>query len=370
MRALGIEATLMIALIMILTLPGAVLSYAATPSGNFGSCTPLPHGWDCGSTNGLAGSGVAITNGVLNTTLNVPNVGSDNQNWTYSASHMGSFSFSNPPCEPSAYVPSNAQYVNATFTVNSFEPGTSKNWQYHIYIDLYLFLPNGSLTSHGSSYRCLESMSMVEDINGTFSPIGATDHPCNCPNTFTWNLVTLSSVSVGRTYSIGANVSQLARGDLKAWGFPVNTPYELGGVEVGVEGYQFKHLSVSWSNVTILVPNVPSTTETVSSSTSFVTTQTTISSTKISSSSVSSRSLTSSNSTHTTSITQTKATSLVAWHPVPVQKPLISWSLGIGISIASAILIIIVGGSIAFSRMDGKNQDDEEESLTGKADLD
>ena len=61
----------------------------------------------------------------------------------------------------------------------------------------------------------------------------------------------MGAVQVGGTYTLTANVAQLALGDLKAWGIPTSTAYELAGIEIGVEGYQFAELSLSWSTVMI-----------------------------------------------------------------------------------------------------------------------
>jgi hypothetical protein len=84
---------------------------------------------------------------------------------------------------------------------------------------------------------------MVEDSNGVFSPVGY--NYTSETSAFTWNLVTMNSVSVGRTYSISSNVAQMLQGAVKAWGIP-NTGWQLEGVEIGVEGFQFSGLSVSF----------------------------------------------------------------------------------------------------------------------------
>src|SRR5207302_5100607 len=64
--------------------------------GNFGTCTPLSQGWNCGNTNGLSGSYANITNGVLQTRQLNQGVGNDN-NYYYATSQKGTFPWS--PCQ-------------------------------------------------------------------------------------------------------------------------------------------------------------------------------------------------------------------------------------------------------------------------------
>ncbi len=260
-------------------------------SENFGNPHDAPQGWCCASyenTNGLNGSEEKIVNGEAITDLAVPHVGSDRQ-YYYSSTIAGYFPFNNPPCYPATNVDvpqtslpiSNVSEINATFNLNSFRAGNSSDWLYHIYIDLYMYLPDGPLTFHGVTHQCLEAMSAVEDVNNIFSPLG-TNYTCLCTGTFTWFIVSLPSVKVGGTYTIQSIVSNMAEGDLAAFGFPTSTPYELAGIEIGVEGYQFESLSVSWSSLSIASignnSNTTTSTTTSSNSSSNVTSSSSISS--------------------------------------------------------------------------------------------
>ena len=216
-------------------------------TGNFGACTPLPQGWSCGNTNGLTGSSSTIVNGVLETKQSNPNVGGSN-NYYYSTSQRGTFPWS--PCQApaSGLLPSNLAAVSTTFTPLLFMPAGT--YRYHIYLALYYWLPNGRITSGGTSYQCLESHVRVENVNGVFSPVGTTA-TFNPGDSFGWDNVTIGVARIGQAYALTANVSNQCRQDLMAWNLNPSTTCQLAGIEIGTEGYQFQELDVNWQNVTL-----------------------------------------------------------------------------------------------------------------------
>ena len=232
-------------LIAIAACPHLPIHLAAGASQDFGTCNNLPQGWTCGNGNGLSGSGANIANGVLETDLNATNTG-DSNNYLYATSQRGTFPWS--PCQAPAsnILSNNITTVSSTFTALVL-PTTGR---YHIYIALYYWLPNGPVTAGGATYQCLDTQSRVENIAGTFSPVGsnATYDP---GDSFGWNNVTVSNISTGTRYSLTANVTDYCRHDLKAWGINTATPCQLAGVEIGVEGYQFDKLKVQWDTVSI-----------------------------------------------------------------------------------------------------------------------
>ncbi len=225
----------------------ASFSQSVSTTGNFGSCTSLPQGWNCDNTNGLTGSVATVVNGVAETVQASPGVGSDNS-YYYSTTQKGTFPWS--PCQApaSGVLSTGLSSVSSTFTVNDFQP--SGSYRYHIYIALYYWLPNGPLTSGGSTYQCLDTQVRVENINGVFSPVGSTG-TYNPGDSFGWDQITIGSVSVGGTYTLTADVQQQCQSDLAAWGLPTNTPCQLAGIEIGVEGYQFSLLNVYWTSVSL-----------------------------------------------------------------------------------------------------------------------
>ncbi len=216
-------------------------------TGNFGTCTPLPQGWSCSSTNGLAGSSVSIVNGELQTRESNPGVGGDN-NYYYATAQKGTFPWS--PCQApaSGVLPPSLTSVSTSFTPLTFTRSGNSTNRYHIYLALYYWLPNGPVSSGGSTYQCLDSQVRVENIGGSFSPVGSTA-TYNPGDSFGWDNVTLGSVTMGEKYTLTANVADQCRGDLLAWGLPSNTPCQLAGIEIGTEGFQFQELDVDWFNV-------------------------------------------------------------------------------------------------------------------------
>jgi len=223
------------------------ITASALTAGSFSACSSLPQGWSCGNTNGLTGSSVDIVNGVLQTRESNPGVGSDNS-YYYSTSQKGTFPWD--PCRAPANgsLPSTVSSVSTTFTPLTIT--TSGSYRYHIYVALYYWLPNGPVTAGGSTYRCLDTQVRVENIGGTFSPVGSTS-TYDPGDSFGWDNVTLGSVTIGQTYTLKANVADQCQQDLLAWGLPSNTPCQLAGIEVGTEGFQFQELDVNWSDVQV-----------------------------------------------------------------------------------------------------------------------
>ena len=211
-------------------------------SGDFGSCTSLPQGWSCGNTNGLSGSVATIVNGVLENVQVNPGVGGDNS-YYYSTGQKGTFPWS--PCQAptSGVFPSNLTSVSTSFSMLNFVP--SGTYRYHIYVAFYYWLPNGPVTAGGSTYQCLDTQVRVENINGVFSPVGATA-TYNPGDSFGWDNVTLAQVQANQTYVLTANVAHQCQEDLIAWGLSPSTPCQLAGIEIGTEGYQFQQLATNW----------------------------------------------------------------------------------------------------------------------------
>ena len=211
-------------------------------SGDFGSCTSLPQGWSCGNTNGLSGSVATIVNGVLENVQVNPGVGGDNS-YYYSTGQKGTFPWS--PCQAptSGVFPSNLTSVSTSFSMLNFVP--SGTYRYHIYVAFYYWLPNGPVTAGGSTYQCLDTQVRVENINGVFSPVGATA-TYNPGDSFGWDNVTLAQVQANQTYVLTANVARQCQEDLIAWGLSPSTPCQLAGIEIGTEGYQFQQLATNW----------------------------------------------------------------------------------------------------------------------------
>src|SRR5439155_3584192 len=135
----------------------------------FGSCTSLPGGWNCGGTNGLLGSSVNIVAGVLETRQLNLGVGNDSS-YYYASTKKGTFPWS--PCQSpaSGVLPRNITDVSVNFGVLNFVPYGS--YRYHVFLALYYWLPNGAVSVGGSTYRCLDTQSRMENIMGVFSPIG------------------------------------------------------------------------------------------------------------------------------------------------------------------------------------------------------
>lgn len=224
-----------------------VSSGSPVSGGNFGVCTPLPRGWRCGNTNGLSGSSATIVNGVLETRESNPKVGNDTR-YYYSTSQKGTFPWS--PCQApaSGILPANITTVSATFTPLVFAP--TGNYRYHVYVALYYWLPSSPAVSGSASYRCLDTQVRVQNINGTFSPVGTTA-TYNPGDSFGWDNVTIGQISMGQTYTLTANVEHQCRQDLFAWHLNASMPCQLAGIEIGTEGFQFQELDVNWLTVAL-----------------------------------------------------------------------------------------------------------------------
>ena len=242
-------STILMLLAALTAFPSLQIFPVNASSQNFGTCTDLPQGWTCGNGLGLPPeTGTSITNGILETDLNATNTGDPNY-YQYATSQKGTFPWS--PCKKPAtgVLPTNLTKVSSTFAPLAL-PTTGR---YHIYIALYFWLPNGPVTAGGATHQCLDTQSRVESIAGTFSPVGsnATYDP---GDSFGWDNVTLANTSVGKAYTLSANVTSYCHGDYLAWNINPSTPCQLAGVEIGVEGYQFNSLKVQWSTVSLDTP--------------------------------------------------------------------------------------------------------------------
>ncbi|OLE77399.1 hypothetical protein AUG19_00620 [archaeon 13_1_20CM_2_54_9] len=222
-------------------------------TGNFGSCASLPQGWNCGNTNGLTGSSVDIVSGVLQTRESNPGVGSDNS-YYYSTAQKGTFPWD--PCRAPAngVLPSTVSSVSTTFTPLTIT--ASGSYRYHIYVALYYWLPNGPVSAGGSTYQCLDTQVRIENIGGSFSPVGSTS-TYNPGDSFGWDQITIGSVSTGQTYTLTADVQEQCQQDEAAWGIPTSTPCQLAGIEIGTEGFQFQTLDVDWIAVALSTTSPP-----------------------------------------------------------------------------------------------------------------
>jgi PKD repeat protein len=234
-------------------------------TGNFGVCASLPQGWNCGNLHPSAPnpSSAQIVNGVFQSFQSNPGLGGPND-YYYSTTQKGTFPWTPCTAPASGVLPSGITSVTANFTFLTYDPGSSPTSdRYHIYIALYYWLPNGPVTAGGSTYRCLDTQVRVENIGGTFSPIGSTA-TYNPGDSFGWDQVTLQ-ISPGQTGTLVANVADLCLQDLQAWGIPTNTPCQLAGIEIGTEGYQFQDLAVNWYDVNLNVGLTPLSTSFTSS---------------------------------------------------------------------------------------------------------
>jgi len=139
--------------------------------------------------------------------------------------------------------------VCTTFTP-SILPTSSSGSRYHIYVGFYYWLHNVPVSAGGSTYRCLDTQVRVENVGGTFSSVGSTA-TYDPGDSFGWDQVTLGTVSSGGTYTLTANVAQQCASVEAAWGIAAGTPCQLAGIEIGIEGYQFNSLSVSFTSVSM-----------------------------------------------------------------------------------------------------------------------
>jgi PKD repeat protein len=226
-------------------------------TGNFGVCNSLPQGWNCGNLHSGAPSpsSAQIVTGVFQSVQSNPGLGGSND-YYYSTTQKGTFPWSPCSAPASGVLPSGVTSVSVNFTSLSYNPGSSPSSdRYHIYIALYYWLPNGAVSAGGLTYQCLDTQVRVENIGGTFSPIGSTA-TYNPGDSFGWDNVTLQ-ISPGQTGVLVANVANQCLQDLKAWGLPTNTPCQLAGIEIGTEGYQFQELDVNWYEVSLNVGPIP-----------------------------------------------------------------------------------------------------------------
>jgi PKD repeat protein len=233
------------------------VAVSSSLAGNFGICANLPLGWNCGNLHSGAPSpsSAQIVTGVFQSRQSNPGLGGSND-YYYSTTQKGTFPWT--PCSAPAtgVIPSGVSSISVNFTSLSYNPGSSPSSdRYHIYIALYYWLPNGSVSAGGSTYQCLDTQVRVENIGGTFSPIGSTA-TYNPGDSFGWDNVTLQ-ISPGQTGTLTANVANQCLQDLIAWGLPTNTPCQLAGIEIGTEGYQFQELDVNWYDVSLDVGPIP-----------------------------------------------------------------------------------------------------------------
>src|SRR5205807_1501623 len=100
----------------------------------------------------------------------------------------------------------------------------------------------------------------AENINGVNSPVATTD-VYNPGDSFGFDQV-IAQLNPGQNFQLtGFDVKQDFLNAAKAWNIPATTPYQLKGIEVGLEGYDFSGLVVNWNNVgfNIIGYNAPST---------------------------------------------------------------------------------------------------------------
>ena len=236
--------------------------------GNFGACTSLPQGWNCGNIVSGAPNPTSaqIVNGVFESRQSNPGLGGSN-NYYYSTTQKGTFPWTPCTAPAAGVIPTGITSVSANFTSLLYNAGSSPSAdRYHIYIALYYWLPNGPVTAGGSTYQCLDTQVRVENVGGSFSPIGSTA-TYNPGDSFGWDNVTLQ-ISPGQTGLLVANVANQCLQDLQAWGIPTSTPCQLAGIEIGTEGYQFQELDVNWFDVSLNVGPAPVSTSFAASPTS------------------------------------------------------------------------------------------------------
>ena len=234
-----------------------VVTVASSLTGNFGVCTNLPLGWNCGNlhTSAPSPSSAQIVNGVFQSQQSNPGLGGSND-YYYSTTQKGTFPWTPCSAPASGVLPPGITSVSVNFTSLSYNPGSSPGSdRYHIYIALYYWLPNGPVTGGGATYQCLDTQVRVENIGGAFSPIGSTA-TYNPGDSFGWDQVTLQTTP-GQSGLLVASVADQCLQDLQAWGLPTNTPCQLAGIEIGTEGYQFQELDVNWYHVNLNIGPIP-----------------------------------------------------------------------------------------------------------------
>jgi PKD repeat protein len=196
--------------------------------------------------NNCPGGTETITNGVLQTRQSTPGGGSNS--YGYCTAQRGTFPWHSTV---GTALPPGITTVTSSF--NFLSRSLLSGSRYHLYIALYYQIP--SSTSGSTTYAWLDTQSRIENIGGTDSSIGSTA-TYNPGDSFGWDIVTLQT-NPGQSGVLVADVAQLCKGDLAAWGLPANTQCTLAGIEIGTEGYLVNSVNVDWYNVGLNIGPVP-----------------------------------------------------------------------------------------------------------------
>jgi PKD repeat protein len=196
--------------------------------------------------NNCPGGTETITNGVLQTRQSTPGGGSNS--YGYCTAQRGTFPWHSTV---GTALPPGLTTVTSSF--NFLSRSLLSGSRYHLYIALYYQIP--SSTSGTTTYAWLDTQSRVENIGGTDSPLGSTA-TYDPGDSFGWDIVTLQ-VNPGQSGILTADVAQLCKGDLAAWGLASNTQCTLAGIEIGTEGYLLNSVNVDWLNVGLNIGPIP-----------------------------------------------------------------------------------------------------------------
>jgi PKD repeat protein len=196
--------------------------------------------------NNCPGGTESITNGVLQTRQSTPGGGPNS--YGYCTAQRGTFPWHSTV---GTALPPGITTVTSSF--NFLSRSLLSGSRYHLYIALYYQIPTS--TSGTTTYAWLDTQSRVENIGGTDSSIGSTA-TYNPGDSFGWDIVTLQ-VNPGQSGILTADVAQLCKGDLAAWGLPASTQCTLAGIEIGTEGYLVNSVNVDWYNVGLNVGPIP-----------------------------------------------------------------------------------------------------------------
>jgi PKD repeat protein len=196
--------------------------------------------------NNCPGGTESITNGVLQTRQSTPGGGPNS--YGYCTAQRGTFPWHSTV---GTALPPGITTVTSSF--NFLSRSLLSGSRYHLYIALYYQIPTS--TSGTTTYAWLDTQSRVENIGGTDSSIGSTA-TYNPGDSFGWDIVTLQ-VNPGQSGILTADVAQLCKGDLAAWGLPANTQCTLAGIEIGTEGYLVNSVNVDWYNVGLNIGPIP-----------------------------------------------------------------------------------------------------------------
>jgi PKD repeat protein len=196
--------------------------------------------------NNCPGGTETITNGVLQTRQSTPAGGSNS--YGYCTGQRGTFPWHSTV---GTALPSGITSVTVSF--NFLSRSLLSGSRYHLYVALYYQIP--SSTSGTTTYTWLDTQSRIENIGGTDSPVGSTA-TYDPGDSFGWDIVTLQS-NPGQSGVLTANVAQLCKGDLAAWGLPANTQCTLAGIEIGTEGYLLNSVNVDWYNLGLNAGPIP-----------------------------------------------------------------------------------------------------------------